>query len=72
MKRHPPLRECEGGCGKRRPSWREWTCFACAERDRQLNRGESLRDFRRRLAAGPGPTPDMVSERPLAGGRGEV
>jgi hypothetical protein len=51
-RRRAPVRECLGGCGKRRPSWRPFTCLACVRRDRELGGGESLRDFRKRLKGG--------------------
>jgi hypothetical protein len=50
-RRRIPIRECEGGCGKRRGSWRPFTCLACISADRHP---ESLRDFRRRLQAEKG------------------
>ena len=50
-RRRAPIRECLGGCGRRRPSWRPFTCLKCIERDRPA---ESLRDFRRRLTGSGG------------------
>ena len=60
MKRDPVRRECTGGCGRARYTYRdEWLCRFCLLESRA---GESFRSTRRRLsgrcAVCGGPWPD--------------
>ncbi len=67
-RREPPLRECRGGCGRRKPTWQEaWLCRFCllAERTAAPEAfGATRRARQGQLEITPAPRPPLPGETP--------